>query len=143
MAKAELKTKENTESVEAFLKKVKDKQKQADSFAVLEMFRKATGEKPTMWGGSIVGFGHVHLKYDSGRELDWMKIGFSPRKQQLTLYILCNAPKQNELLKKLGKHMTRQSCLYINKLSEVDTSVLKKIIEDGKEGMANYSTSHN
>jgi len=76
MAKAELKTKKNTTSVETFLNKVKDEQKRADSFAVLEMFTKATGEKPAMWGASIIGFGNVHLKYESGRELDWMKIGF-------------------------------------------------------------------
>ena len=134
MAKAELKTKETTANVEAFLKKIKDKQEQADSFAVLEMFKKATGEKPKMWGTSIVGFGNVHLKYESGRELDWMKIGFSPRTKKLTLYCLCNSEEQLGLLKKLGRFKTGQSCLYINKLNDVDTEVLQKIIEKGYEG---------
>lgn len=128
---AELKTKKNAASVEGFLNTIKDKQKRNDSFSVLELFKKVTGEEPVMWGPSIVGFGNVHLKYDSGRELDWMKIGFSPRKQNLTLYVLCNSKEQNELLKKLGKHKTGQSCLYINKLSEVDSNVLEKIIERG------------
>ena len=131
---AELKTKKNTASVEGFLNTIKEKQKREDSFAVLEMFKKVTGEKPEMWGPSIIGFGNVHLKYPSGRELDWMKIGFSPRKQNLTLYVLCNSKEQGELLKKLGKHKTGQSCLYINKLSEVDANVLKKIIEKGYVG---------
>ena len=134
MAEAELKTKENTASVEAFLKKVKDKKKQADSFTVLEMFKKATGEKPAMWGTGIIGFGNVHLKYDSGRELDWMKIGFSPRAQNLTLYVLCDSKEQNELLNKLGKHKTGKSCLYINQLNDINTEVLQKIIVKGYEG---------
>ena len=131
---AELKTKKNAASVEGFLNTIKDKQKRDDSFSILEMFTKTTGEKPAMWGPSIIGFGNVHLKYPSGRELDWMKIGFSPRKQNLTLYVLCNSKEQKELLKKLGKHKTGQSCLYINKLSDVDTQVLKKIIERGYAG---------
>ena len=134
MAKAELKTKKNTASVESFLNKVKDAQKRSDSFAVLGMMEKATGEKPEMWGTGIIGFGNVHLKYASGRELDWMKIGFSPRKLNLTLYVLCGSAEQNELLRKLGRHKTGQSCLYINKLTDVDTSVLKKIIETGFKG---------
>ena len=131
MAKAELKTKRNTASVETFLNKVKDEQKRADSFAVLEMMKKITCEKPEMWGTSIIGFGNVHLRYATGRELDWMKIGLSPRKQNMTLYVLCNRKEQLELLKKLGKHKTGQSCLYINKLSDVNTDVLKKIIDLG------------
>lgn len=131
---AELKTKKNAASVEGFLNTIKDKQKRDDSFSVMEMMKKVTGEKPEMWGPSIVGFGNVHLKYPSGRELDWMKIGFSPRKQNITLYVLCNSPEQNELLKKLGKYKTGQSCLYINKLSDVDTQVLNKIIERGYKG---------
>jgi hypothetical protein len=131
---AELKTKKNAASVEGFLNTIKDKQKRDDSFSVLEIMAKVTGEKPAMWGPSIIGFGNVHLKYPSGRELDWMKIGFSPRKQNLTLYVLCHSKEQNELLKKLGKHKTGQSCLYINKLADVDTQVLKKIIEKGYTG---------
>ena len=82
-----------------------------------------------MLGSSIIGFGHVHLKYESGRELDWMKIGFSPRKENLTLYVLNGSKKQNELLKKLGKYKTGKGCLYIKTLENVNVSVLQKIIE--------------
>ena len=134
MAKAELKTKKSADSVEGFLNSVKDKQQRKDSFVILDLMKKTTGEKPVMWGTSIIGFGNIHLKYATGRELDWMKIGFSPRKQNLTLYVLCHSKEQNELLGKLGKHKTGQSCLYINKLSDIDTTVLKKIIAKGYEG---------
>lgn len=136
--KAELKTKENRASVESFLKSVKDKQKREDSFAIVEMMQKATGEKPKMWGSAIVGFGNIHLKYASGRELDWMKIGFSPRKQNLTLYVLCGTERQNALVKKLGRYKTGKGCLYINKLSDVDTKVLEQIIELAKDGMMSH-----
>ncbi len=128
MAKAVLKTKKNEASVENFLDEIKDKQQRKDSFTILQMMQKATGEKPKMWGSSIIGFGNVHLKYESGRELDWFKMGFSPRKQNITLYG-CLGAKQTELLKKLGKHKTGKGCLYINKLTDVDTAVLKKLIE--------------
>lgn len=140
---AELKTKKNKASVEGFLNSIKDKQKREDSFAILEMMRKATGEKPAMWGPAIVGFGNLHLKYPSGREVDWMKIGFSPRKQNLTLYVLGNDTGQQALLKKLGKHKTGQACLYINKLSDVDTSVLKEIIKIGGTCAEDYYNSIN
>jgi len=131
---AELKTKKNAASVKGFLNTIKDKQKRDDSFSVLEIMKKVTGEKPAMWGPSIIGFGNVHLVYESGRELDWMKIGFSPRKQNLTLYVSSSSEGQSELLKKLGKHKTGKGCLYINKLSDIDTQVLKKIIERGYKG---------
>lgn len=136
---AELKTKKNVASVEGFLNAIKDKQKRDDSFSVVEIMKKVSGENPEMWGTSIIGFGNVRLKYDSGRELDWMKIGFSPRKQNLTLYVLCHSKEQNELLKKLGKHKTGKGCLYINKLSDVDTQVLNKIIERGYAGKKQQS----
>lgn len=138
---AELKTKKNNASVEGFLNSVKDKQKREDSFAILKMMQEATGETPAMWGPGIVGFGNIHLKYPSGRELDWMKIGFSPRKQNLTLYVLGNDAGQRALLQKLGKHKTGQSCLYINKLSDVDTNVLKKIIKAGGTCAEDYYKS--
>ena len=132
MAKAELKTKKTASSVDDFIKSVKDEQKRKDSFTIVKMMQKATGDKPKMWGGAIIGFGDVHLKYESGRELDWFIIGFSPRKQNLTLYVLCDSPAQNGLLKKLGKHKRGGSCLYINKLDDVDLNVLKKIISTAK-----------
>ena len=131
MAKSELKTKKNEASVEDFLNAIKDERQRNDSFTILQMMKKATGEEPKMWGPSIIGFGNVHLKYESGRELDWFKMGFSPRKQNLTLYGV-NSRGQTELLKKLGKHKAGNGCLYINKLSDVDAAVLKKII--GQKG---------
>jgi len=131
MAKAELKTKKNESSVEDFLNGIKDNVQRADSIAIVKMMQKATGDKPKMWGAAIIGFGNVKLKYDSGRELDWMKIGFSPRKANLTLYGIKNSKGQEALLEKLGKYKEGKGCLYINKLSDVDTAVLKKMIEQG------------
>ena len=128
MAKAELKTKKNEASVDDFVNTVTDEEKRKDSFAIIQLMQKVTGDKPKMWGANIVGFGNVLLKYDSGRELDWFKMGFSPRKQNLTLYG-CNVQGQAELLKKLGKHKTGKGCLYINKLTDVDVTVLKKMME--------------
>ena len=128
---AELKTKKTKLSVDAFIKKIPEAQKQKDSFAIVEMMEKATKAKGKMWGSSIIGFGDQHLKYESGRELDWFVMGFSPRKQNLTLYIHGTVSKQQALLKKLGKHKTGKGCLYINKLEEIDLAVLKEIINKG------------
>jgi hypothetical protein len=130
---AELKTKKTEESVEAFLKKVTDDQKQKDAFAILAMMEKATKAKGKMWGSAIIGFGNKVLKYDSGRELDWFVMGFSPRKANFALYIHGAVDKQQALLKKLGKHKTGKGCLYINKLEEIDQAVLKEIIKKGTE----------
>jgi hypothetical protein len=128
---AELKTKKTELSVEAFIKKVPDTQKQKDAFTILGLMEKATKAKAKMWGSAIIGFGDRHLKYESGRELDWFVMGFSPRKQNLTLYITGAVREQQALLKKLGKHKTGKGCLYINKLEEVDMAVLKEIINKG------------
>ena len=129
MAKAELKTKKNEASVEDFLNAIKDDAVRTDSIAIVKMMQKATGDKPKMWGSSIIGFGNVKLKYESGRELDWMKIGFSPRKANLTLYGIKNSQGDDTLLEKLGKYKEGKGCLYINKLADIDTAVLKKMIE--------------
>jgi hypothetical protein len=131
MAKAKLKTEKTQASVKDFLNGVKDEQKRKDSLAVMDMMQKVSGDKPKMWGGSIVGFGDVVLKYDSGRELDWFKFGFSPRAQALTIYGILGAKEQQQLLKKLGKHKTGKGCLYINKLDDVDKKVLEEMIEIG------------
>jgi len=128
---AELKTKKTELSVESFIKKIPDAQKQKDAFKILELMEKATKAKGQMWGTSIIGFGDRHLKYESGRELDWFVMGFSPRKQNLTLYISGTVEKQQSLLKKLGKHKTGKGCLYINKLEDVDMNILKEIINKG------------
>lgn len=129
MAKAKLKTTKTKQSAREFLRTVKDVQQRKDSFAILEMMERSTGDKGEMWGPAIIGFGNVHLTYESCRELDWFRIGFSPRKQNLTLYVINQTPGQLALLKKLGKHTTGKGCLYINKLEDVDTSVLQKIID--------------
>jgi len=128
---AELKTKKTELSVDAFIKKIPEAEKRKDAFTIVELMEKATKAKGKMWGSSIIGFGDQHLKYESGRELDWFVMGFSPRKQNLTLYISGTVAKQQALLKKLGKHKTGKGCLYINKLEEVDMAVLKEIINKG------------
>lgn len=127
---AVIKTQENTASVEDFINSVDDEQKRKDSFKILEMMKKATKEEPKMWGSSIIGF--VKERYKSpatGREVDWFRIGFSPRKANLTLYFM-GFGQHEESLKKLGKYKTGSGCLYINKLEDVDVKVLKKMIDD-------------
>ena len=131
---AEPKTKATKESVKDFLNKVEPEEKRQDSFTLLEMFEKITGEKAVMWGDSIVGFGQYHYKSErSKQEGDWMLVGFSPRKQNLTLYIMHSNDKNQELLAKLGKHKTSGGsmggCLYISKLSDVDQAILAKLIK--------------
>jgi hypothetical protein len=128
---AELKTKKTELSVEAFIKKIPEAQKRKDASVILELMEKATKAKGKMWGSAIIGFGDRHLKYESGRELDWFVMGFSPRKQNFALYISGTVEKQQALLKRLGKHKTGKGCLYINKLEEVDLTVLKEIIKKG------------
>jgi hypothetical protein len=128
---AELKTKKTAASVEAFLNKIPEAQKRKDAFSILELMEKATKAKGKMWGPAIIGFGDRHLKYESGRELDWFIMGFSPRKKNFALYIIGAVEKQQALLKKLGKHKTGKGCLYINNLEEVDEAVLKEIIDKG------------
>jgi hypothetical protein len=128
---AEIKTKPTKESVTKFIKSVEPKDKQADSLALLKMFQKITGEKGMMWGTSIVGFGKYHYKSDkSSQEGDWFHVGFSPRKQNLTLYILAWKMEEPKLLAKLGKFKRGGGCLYINRLSDVDEKVLEKLIKD-------------
>ena len=128
---AELKTKKTELSVEAFLKKIAEEQRRKDAFTILSLMEKATKAKAKMWGTAIIGFGDRHLKYDSGRELDWFVMGFSPRKQNFALYIFGAIEKQQALLKKLGKFNTGKGCLYIVKLEEVDLKVLNEIIVKG------------
>ena len=128
---AELKTKATKVKAEDFIKGITDEQKRKDCLVILKMMEKITNEKPKMWGPAIIGFCDVHLKYESGRELDWFQIGFSPRKQNLTLYISSEIHKQEALLKQLGKHKTSKGCLYINKLEDVNLEVLKQLIEAG------------
>ncbi|MCX6057961.1 MAG: DUF1801 domain-containing protein [Chloroflexi bacterium] len=126
---AELKTKVNNDSVTDFLNTIEDEEKRADSFEILKLMKQATKQEPRMWGSSIVGFGHTHYVYESGREGDWFITGFSPRKQNLTLYVTGSYNPHVELLEKLGRHKTGVGCLYINKLRDVDVKVLKELIK--------------
>ena len=125
---AELKTKQTNQSVQKFLNDITDPVKRKDCKTVVAMMTEISGHKPKMWGPSIVGFGTNHYKYESGREGDWPLLAFSPRKQNLTLYVLSGADYEKELLKKLGKHTTGKSCLYIKQLSDVDLPTLKTLI---------------
>jgi hypothetical protein len=125
---AELKTKKNTASVEEFLNRVGDEQRRKDCFSLVEIMKAATKAEPAMWGTAIVGFGRYQYKYESGRELAWFLVGFSPRKQDLTLYIMRGLERYPSLMKKLGKHKTGKSCLYIKKLADVDLPTLKRLI---------------
>lgn len=133
---AELKTKLNNASVDKFLKTVTDEQKRADCFALVEIMKQATKAEPKMWGSSIVGFGSYHYKYASGREADWMLVGFSPRKQNLTVYIMAGFEEYEALLTKLGtKHSTGKSCLYIKRLDDLHLPTLKKMIQKSVKHM--------
>ena len=126
---AENKTKQNDEDVEAFINQVPDEKKRADCFTILKIMGDVTGTEPKMWGSSIVGFGSYHYVYESGREGDWFLTGFAPRKKNLTLYITSGFEHYDELLGKLGKYSTGKSCLYINKIEDVDQDVLKELIQ--------------
>jgi hypothetical protein len=131
MAKAaDVKTKVNDASVKDFLNSIEDEQKRKDSFEILEMMGQVAKEQAKMWGPSIVGFGSYHYKYESGREGDMPLISFSPRKQNITLYIPGGVEKNEELLKGLGKYSTGKSCLYIKRLQDVDLGALRKLISE-------------
>lgn len=126
---AEIKTKQTDSSVESFIDSLPDEQKRKDSRTILQMMEKASKEKPKMWGSSMIGFGNVRYKSPAtGREVDWFKIGFSPRKANLSLHLIGDLKQHADSLKKLGKHKTGVGCLYINKLGDVDVKVLEKII---------------
>ena len=127
---AEIKTKQTDSSVEAFINKLPDEQKRKDSFTLLKMMEKASGEPPKMWGASMIGFGLKRYKSPaSGREVDWFKIGFAPRKANFSLHLVLDIQKHAAALKKLGKHKTGVGCLYINKLEDVDMKVLEGLID--------------
>jgi hypothetical protein len=127
---AQNKTVPTDQSVDDFLNAVPDERKRKDSFAILELMKQVTDLEPQMWGDKIVGFGSYHYKYESGREGDMMLTGFSPRKQNLSLYIMGGLENYRDLLEKLGKHSTGGSCLYIKRLDDVDLSTLKRLIDE-------------
>ena len=136
---AELKTQKTDASVEDFLNSVPDEKKRQDSFAILELMRDVTGEEPAMWGTSIVGFGTYRYKYASGHDGEWPLVGFSPRKRNLTLYIMSGFDDYEPLLAQLGKYRTGKSCLYINKLGDVDLATLRELV---KQSAAHVAESH-
>ena len=133
---AKLKTQKNDASIEDFLNGVSHERKREDSFAILELMRDVTGEEPAMWGTSIVGFGSYRYKYASGREGEWFLTGFAPRKRNLTLYIMAGLENYDSLLAELGKYRTGKSCLYINKLEDVDIPTLRELIRQSVTHLA-------
>jgi hypothetical protein len=126
---AENKTQPNSKNVQEFLEKIGDPVKQNDSRALVQMMQEITDSEPVMWGDSIVGFGDYHYKYASGREGDWFQVGFSPRKQSLTIYVMGYLEQYGTILQNLGKHKHGKGCLYINRLEDVDMEVLRNLIE--------------
>ena len=141
MGKYEPKTRETDASVGDFLNSVENKERREDGFRVLEMFKNATGLEPKMWGSAIVGFGKCLIKYSDGHELEWLATGFSPRKQNMTLYVITGTDKQKTQFEKLGKHSSSRSCLYIKRLSDVDNKLLEKIIADAYKHAIKTSTT--
>ncbi|ANE50392.1 DUF1801 domain-containing protein [Flavisolibacter tropicus] len=126
---AEIKTKETDASIEDFINSVASEQKQKDSFTLIQLMQKLTMDNPKIWGTSIIGFGKLRYKSpSSGREVDWFKIGFSPRKANLTIYLCGDVKAQASSLEKLGKHKTGGGCIYINKLSDIDIKVLEEML---------------
>ncbi|MBK9257309.1 MAG: DUF1801 domain-containing protein [Saprospiraceae bacterium] len=130
MAKiVQIKTQQTSENVEDFILKVQDEQQRKDCFVILELMKKLSGEEPRMWGPSLIGFGNkIYKSPKTGREVEWFLLGFSPRKAKLSLHLVFDINKHADSLEKLGKFKTGAGCLYINKLSDIDTQVLEKLI---------------
>lgn len=135
MAKAENKTKPTEVGAAAYIEAVPDERQREDARKIAAMMQRLTGEEPQMWGPSIIGFGSYHYKYDSGREGDMCRIGFSPRKGQTVVYVIDGYADKDDLMARLGKHKTGQSCLYIKKLADVDEAVLEEICTRSLEYM--------
>ncbi len=127
---SELKTKRNEGDVDVYLDAVENPRRREDARRVLDLMREITGEPPKMWGSSIVGFGSYHYTYASGREGDWPVVGFAPRKRNLVLYIMPGFARYESLLARLGKHRTGRSCLYLNKLEDIDPDVLEELVRE-------------
>jgi len=125
---AELKTRPNRRSVTAFLSGIRDPERRKDCATLVRMMKKVTKARPKMWGSSVVGFGSYHYRYRSGREGDWFLTGFSPRKRNLTIYLMAGAAREPALRKRLGKHKTSVGCLYVNGLAGLDVRVLEQLI---------------
>ena len=126
---AELKTKPTKMKVSAFLDAVEDEKKRKDCRELVALMRSVTGKNPKMWGNAIIGFGSYHYKYKSGREGDWMVTGFSPRKQNISIYIMPSFSDYGAMMKKLGKYTTGKSCLYVKDLDDIDRKILRKLVQ--------------
>jgi hypothetical protein len=133
---AELKTRPTDADVGAFLESVPDERRREDARTVCRLLQEVTGEKPVLWGTSIVGFGSVRLRYASGRELDWPVTGFSPRKTATTVYLMDGFEERSDLLARLGPHSTGRSCLYLKRLSDVDLAVLRELVAESVRHVA-------
>ena len=133
---SDLKTKPTNASPTQFVNAIEDKQKRADCKVLMKLMKAATGKRPKMWGDSIVGYGTYHYKYKSGHEGDWPLIAFSPRKRELSLYIMDGFDKRPKVMKRLGKFKTGKCCLYVKKLEDVDLAVLEQLINDSAKSMA-------
>lgn len=140
---AELKTAPNDGDVEAFLSSVEDEAKRDDCYAILKMMQEITGEAPKMWGSTIVGFGSYHYKYPTGRTGTWFLTGFSPRKQNLTMYLMPGAESLEELFEGLGKYKMGKGCLYVKKLAQVDQNVLRKLIQGSVDKLKELYKEYN
>ena len=131
-----LKTRPNDQSVTDYLNGIEDEKKRQDSLTIMALMQEVTGAAPTMWGDSIVGFGSYHYTYDSGREGDWFLTGFAPRKRNLTLYIMAGFDHYDELMDRLGKYKTGKSCLYVNKVEDIDLETLRELVKRSAEHVA-------
>ncbi len=132
------KTKPNTSSVDDFIATIDDEEKVAESLEIIEMMREVSGETPVMWGPSIIGFGTYHYKYASGREGDWMKIGFSPRKAAFSLYLSCDADVFAEELETFGKYKRGKGCIYFKRLDDIDRNVFRSMLEKAYHATSDY-----
>lgn len=137
MASYKLKTKVNDASVEAFINQVEPEQKRVDAFELIDIMSEITGHPPKMWGPSIIGFDQYHYKYASGHEGDMCAIGFSPRKAKHSIYILAGFDRYAELMGQLGKFKTGKSCLYVNKLADIDRDILRELIKESYDFIKN------
>ena len=125
---SELKTKPTKKIVKQFLDSLENEKRKQDSFELLKLFKDITKQQPVIWGNTIIGFGSYHYKYKTGNEGDWPVTGFSPRKQNLSIYVMLGFDNYQDLMNKLGKYKTGKSCLYVNKLEDIDMKVLKKLL---------------
>lgn len=135
MSSSSNKTQPSSRSPEDFINDIDHERKRREGFELLEMFREETGTEPVLWGPSIIGYGCYHYKYDSGREGDFMRVGFSPRKSRHSIYLTCKPLDYDDLLAQLGKYKTGASCLYINKLADINKDVLRTMIRRSWEKM--------